>query len=102
MRKPGSVKGLEGLGRVRLSRHFYLRDFLQSEIGQIHAIPNIPDDPDGAIRVGTQLCQRLLDPLSDTFGRIAIRSHLAGAGGMEDRRAVVLGEFEQIRVCHGV
>ena len=74
MRKPASMKGLEDLGRARLSQHFYLRDFLYSEISQIYGIPNIPDNPDRAIRVGAQLCQQLLDPLSDTFGRIAIRS----------------------------
>ena len=28
MRKPGSMKGLEELGRVRLSPSFFLRDFL--------------------------------------------------------------------------
>ena len=32
-RKPGSVSGLEALGRERLSRHFFMRDFLYSEIG---------------------------------------------------------------------
>ena len=74
MRKPTTMTGLEGLGRTRLSRHFYLRDFLYSEIGQIHGIANIPDDPALAIRRGEQLCQTLLDPLSDTFGRIGIRS----------------------------
>lgn len=33
MRRPGSVRGLEALGRERLSRHFFMRDFLYSEIG---------------------------------------------------------------------
>lgn len=74
MRKPTSMKGLEDLGRFRLSRHFFLRDFLYSEIGQIYNIPNIPDHPALAIQRGQQLCQQLLDPLSDTFGRIGIRS----------------------------
>ena len=32
MRKPQSVKTLEEFGRVRLSRSFYMRDFLYSEI----------------------------------------------------------------------
>ncbi|MEM7732416.1 MAG: hypothetical protein AAF280_06475 [Pseudomonadota bacterium] len=65
---------LETLGRVRLSRHFFMRDFLHSEIGSFHGIPNIPVDPDLAIENGRQLCENLLDPLQDTFGRIAIRS----------------------------
>ncbi|HAR51558.1 MAG TPA: hypothetical protein DCS45_06715, partial [Roseovarius nubinhibens] len=64
---------LETLGRVRLSRHFYMRDFLYSEIGNFHQIQNIPDDPERAIEMGQRLCQELLDPLEETFGRIAIR-----------------------------
>ncbi len=65
---------LETLGRVRLSRHFYMRDFLYSEIGNFHEIQNIPDDPDLAIETGRALCETLLDPLEETFGRIAVRS----------------------------
>ena len=74
MRRPGSMWSLETLGRVRLSRHFYMRDFLYSEIGSFHRIPNIPEDPDLAIAHGRRLCEELLDPLQETFGRIAIRS----------------------------
>ncbi|MEO0772491.1 MAG: hypothetical protein AAFZ04_04840 [Pseudomonadota bacterium] len=68
------MASLETLGRVRLSRHFYMRDFLYSEIGNFHGIPNIPVDPDLLIETGRQLCEQLLDPLEETFGRIAIRS----------------------------
>jgi hypothetical protein len=74
MRRPDSVKGLEDLGRTRLSPSFFLRDFLFSEIGIIHGIPNIPDDPDLAIAAGKQLCAELLEPLNDRFGGINIRS----------------------------
>lgn len=74
MRRPGSMWSLETLGRVRLSQHFYMREFLYSEIGNIHQIPNIPDHPDLAIRHGRQFCQTILDPLEDTFGRVALRS----------------------------
>ena len=73
-RKPKSYSSLEDLGRVRLSKHFFMRDFLYSEIGNFHAIPNIPDDPNLAIAAGERLCQDLLDPLTDTFGPIAVRS----------------------------
>ena len=74
MRKPGSMRGLETLGRVRLSANFFLRDFLFSEIAGFYGIPNIPEDPDLAIGAGTQLCETLLEPLQRTFGRIAVRS----------------------------
>lgn len=74
MRKPASVAALDDLGRVRLSRHFYLRDFLYSEIASLHGIPNIPDDPDLCIAAGQGLCENLLEPLQAAFGRIALRS----------------------------
>lgn len=51
-----------------------MRDFLYSEIANFHGIPNIPAKPDIAIEVGKRLCEELLEPLSATFGRIAIRS----------------------------
>ncbi|HBP1718556.1 TPA: peptidase M15 [Pseudomonas aeruginosa] len=74
MKKPTTVKTLEDLGRVRLSTHFFMRDFLYSEISQIEGIANIPDFPDRAVEAGRQLCEQLLEPLQDRFGRIAIRS----------------------------
>jgi hypothetical protein len=74
MRTPRSVRGAEDLGRVRLSRTFFMRDFLYSEIANIHGMTNLPDDPDLAIKAGTALCQNLLEPLQATFGRLAIRS----------------------------
>ncbi|MGO4565738.1 hypothetical protein AB4Z52_11870 [Rhizobium sp. 2YAF20] len=74
MKKPVSMRGLEDLGRVRLSRNFFLRDFLHSEIGNLYGIPNIPEDPDLAIAAGKKLCEELLEPLEATFGRLHIRS----------------------------
>jgi hypothetical protein len=74
MRKPATVRALEELGRVRLSPSFYMRDFLHSEIAEIHGIANLPDDPDLAIAAGKRLCEDLLEPLNATFGRIAVRS----------------------------
>ncbi len=73
-RAPRSYTALEELGRVRLSRHFYLRNFLYSEIGNFHGRPNLTDDPDLLIATGTRLCTDLLDPLAETFGPLAIRS----------------------------
>lgn len=74
MKSPRSVAALEDLGRVRLSKSFFFRDFLYSEIANFFRMTNIPDDIDLAIEVGSRLCQELLEPLQDTFGRIAIRS----------------------------
>jgi hypothetical protein len=74
MRVPQSVKALEDLGRVRLSKSFFMRDFLYSEIANYYGKPNIPENPDLAIEVGKHLCEDLLEPLNATFGRIAVRS----------------------------
>lgn len=74
MKRPSSVDALNELGRVRLSKSFFMRDFLFSEIAAINGMANVPDDPDLAIAAGTRLCTDLLEPLQDTFGRIAIRS----------------------------
>jgi hypothetical protein len=71
---PGSVTALEDLGRIRLSRSFFMRDFLYSEIANFYGVPNMPEYPDVAIEVGRKLCEELLEPLNATFGRIAIRS----------------------------
>lgn len=74
MRKPQTMRGLEDLGRVRLSENFFLRDFLHSEIASLYGMPNIPDDPDLAVAAGRALCENLLEPLWTRFGRISIRS----------------------------
>jgi hypothetical protein len=74
LRAPRSVRTAEAFGRARLSRSFFMRDFLHSEIGEIHGIGNLPDDPELAIETGRMLCEKLLEPLQASFGRIAVRS----------------------------
>ena len=73
-RAPSSVKSLDDFGRIQLSDTFYMREFLYSEIAAIHGMSNIPENPDLAIKAGSQLCQQLLEPLQDQFGRITVRS----------------------------
>ena len=74
MKKPQSVKSLETLGSVRLSKSFFMRDFIYSEISNYYGIPNIPDYPDTAIEACGHLCNELLEPLNDAFGRVSIFS----------------------------
>ncbi|MBS0126857.1 hypothetical protein [Thetidibacter halocola] len=73
-KQPESVTALDDLGRVRLSKSFFMREFLYSEVANLHGIPNIPDDPDLAVAVGKRLCEELLEPLHATFGKVVIRS----------------------------
>jgi hypothetical protein len=51
-----------------------MRDFLYSEIANIHSFSNLPTDPNLAIAAGEALCRDLLEPLQRTFGRLAVRS----------------------------
>jgi hypothetical protein len=74
MRTPTSVRSMETFSRARLSRTFFMRDFLYSEIAAIEGMSNLPDDPALAISAGRGLCENLLEPLQATFGRLAIRS----------------------------
>lgn len=74
MKQPQTVKALEELSRVRLSKSFFMREFLYSEISQIEGIPNIPDNPDLAIEAGRNLCQKVLEPIQDSLDRISVRS----------------------------
>jgi len=74
MRAPRTVRALETLGRVRLSPHFTMREFLYSEIAQMHGLPNVPENPDLAIANGMRLCEELLEPLNARWGRVVVRS----------------------------
>ena len=74
MKTPATVRSVEEFGRIRLSKSFFMRDFLYSEIAAIHGMANMPDQPGGAIAAGKGLCENLLEPLQATFGRLAIRS----------------------------
>ena len=51
-----------------------MRDFMYSEINGFHGVPNVPANPDLVLENGRQFCIQLLDPLEETFGRIAVRS----------------------------
>ena len=68
------LDALEAFGRERLSKHFFMRDFLYSEISAVHGIPNVPSDPELAIKAGMGLCTKLLEPLHRTFGHVVVRS----------------------------
>ena len=74
MRASWSVRRAEEFGRVRLSKSFFMRDFLYSEIAATQGMVNLPDDPHLAIAAGRGLCENLLEPLQASFGRLAIRS----------------------------
>jgi hypothetical protein len=73
-RSPMSIRTAEEFSRTRLSKSFFMREFLFSEIAAIEGLSNLPDDPDLAIATGRGLCENVLEPLQATFGRLAIRS----------------------------
>ncbi len=98
MSKRQELKALEELGRAQLSKSFFMREFLYSEISQIEGIPNIPDDPELAIAAGKKLCEKVLEPLQDTLGRISVRSAFrasaVNAKGAENKNQYNCGSNE--------
>ncbi len=73
------MNALDDFGRERLSKHYFMRDFLYSEIAAAHGIPNVPDDAELAIKAGTALCRNLLEPLRHSFGHVTVRSAFRSA-----------------------
>lgn len=73
---PLSYSGLDRLGRIALSDTFHMREFLYSEIAVHYGLRNVPETErmDIAIQTGSQLCQLLLEPIQQQFGRIHVRS----------------------------
>jgi len=94
MKQPKSMRGLENLGRVRLSKTFFMRDFLHSEIASLYGIPNIPDEPDLAIKAGRHLAEELLEPIQDTFGPVRIR------GAYRSARVNQFGNDHKMNCAH--
>ena len=81
MPKPNGtlLRALEDFGRERLSEHFFMRDFLYSEVSAAHGIPNVPDNAELAVTAGKGLCENLLEPLRSIFGHVVIRSAFRSA-----------------------
>ena len=73
------LNALDAFGRQRLSKHYFMRDFLYSEIAEVHGIANVPDDAELAIKSGKALCRNLLEPLRHVFGHVTIRSAFRSA-----------------------
>lgn len=68
------INKLDKVSRIRLSKHFFLRDFLFSETAAVYGINNIPDDMELAVAAGKQLCEKVLEPIQEAWGRIHVRS----------------------------
>lgn len=74
MTKQWNYRDLEAFGRVRLSKNFYMREFLHSEIAQVYGLLNAPNDPQLAIETGKQLCELVLEPMQAAWGKVHVRS----------------------------
>lgn len=70
----GKIQNLDDFSRIRLSEHFFMRDFIFSETAAVYGLLNIPTDRELAIESGRKLCQEVLEPLQEVWGRIHIRS----------------------------
>ena len=72
------VHALDAFARVRLSKHCFRRDFLYSEVAEVHGIANMPGNAELALKPGRALCRNLLEPLRRVFGHLTTRSAFRG------------------------
>jgi hypothetical protein len=73
----------EALSRVRLSKNFILRDFLFSIDSASLRLTNYPEHPELVIAAGRALCEQLLEPILQRFGRFAITFGYQSREGVE-------------------
>lgn len=68
------IATLDEFARTRLSNSFFMRDFLFSETAATLGLLNLPSDKALAIKAGKGLCENVLEPIQQVWGRIHIRS----------------------------
>lgn len=66
------AKEFANVNLTRLSKNFILRDLLYSTEAALMGLPNLPEDTDMVIRAGKALCEKVLEPVTEHFGRPAI------------------------------
>lgn len=57
---------------TRLSSNYILRDFTYSTEAGLMGLANQPEDLEMVIRAGQAICEKVLEPITDQFGRPAI------------------------------
>lgn len=73
----------EELSKVRLSKNFILRDFLFSTSSASLGLTNYPEHPELVITAGKALCDQLLEPILQRFGRFAVTFGYQSREGVE-------------------
>ncbi|MFH2140168.1 MAG: hypothetical protein ABII63_05175 [Pseudomonadota bacterium] len=85
--KPASLQKridlLEELSLVRLSPNFIMRDLMYSTEVSAMGLSNYPEHPEMVIRAGKLLCEKVLEPVLEKFGRFAITFGYQCRAGVE-------------------
>ena len=82
----------EELARTRLSKNFILRDFLFSTEAAALGLSNYPEHPELVIAAARSLCDKILEPVLERFGRFAI------VFGYQCRQAIEAGMSKSERL----
>jgi hypothetical protein len=69
--------------RTRLSKHFLLREFLYSSDSEFRGLSNMVDDRDAVVRAGKALCENILEPITEKFGKPFITFAYQAKNGIE-------------------
>lgn len=74
---------LEALSLVRLSPNYIFRDLMYSTECAALGLSNYPENPEMAIRAGKALCAKILEPIREKFGGLAITFAYQCRAGVE-------------------
>ena len=69
--------------RTRLSKNFLLRDFLYSSDSDFRGICNLPKSRELVIRSGRALCENILEPIIEKWGKVFITFGYQSKSGIE-------------------
>lgn len=70
--KSACFRQYSALAKTRLSKNFVLRDFLFSTESAVLGLSNYPEHPEQVILAGKALCEKILEPVLERFGKFSI------------------------------
>lgn len=78
-----SPQDYEALARVRLSKGYIARELLFSSDSAAWGLSNFPEDTEMFIRAGKALCEKILEPVQEHWGKCAITFGYQSREGIE-------------------
>lgn len=74
---------MESFSLTRLSKNFIMRDFLHTNYNSVAGVCNYPEKPEVVLAAGKALCENILEPIIEKFGKIFITFGYQSRAGIE-------------------